>query len=274
MNLHGGRTFEEGNTEKLRTLVPYIHHQLTLSAIAEQEHVGLQELVNSWNGYMGMNTAFTRSSKIQCLHLDRYSTDSGAPTQIDWNLNIPETVLLPIKASQEPAQVWMEYCIVGGIIHTQREGHVQAVCRNPQGWLVFDDGREPVQYDQQPPFANDWVCIWLLQRPPSYWLQGLDQITARAALEFSKHVWSVDQYPKDLLTHMAAHCLICGRMVLSFAGLQAHIRESHPEYLYVLHRSQQKQDFMKLCHSHVTDVVLKPTSVAVPGPSRTGAWLL
>ena len=233
MNLHWQRTYTEGNIEKVAD-TGAIYTPPTMFAIEGKVNVELQELVTSWNGYMGMNTAFTRSSKIQCLHLDRYASgsgdDPGAAIQLDWNLNIPETVLLPIKSPQEPEQIFMEYRVVGGIIHRGRdnEGHVQAVCRNLHGWLVFGDGREPVQCGLQPPFPNDRVCVWLLQfswallRNPTSWMQGIDHITTRAAVEFSKHVWRLDQYPKDLLSHMMAHCLVCGRTVLSFTGLQAH----------------------------------------------------
>ena len=141
MNLHWQRTYTEGNIEKVAD-TGAIYTPPTMFAIEGKVNVELQELVTSWNGYMGMNTAFTRSSKIQCLRLDRYASgsgdDPGAAIQLDWNLNIPETVLLPIKSPQEPEQIFMEYRVVGGIIHRGRdnEGHVQAVCRNLVGWSL------------------------------------------------------------------------------------------------------------------------------------------
>lgn len=188
----------------------------TLSAIAGKVQTELQDLISSWNGYTGMNTAFTRSSNAY------YSTDSGEPLQPEWKLRIPDTVLLPIKALEENGQIYMEYRIIGGIVHRgqDNEGHIQAVCRNHLGWLVFDDMKEPTQHDSNPPFADDWVCIWLLQfswvipRLPTYWLQGLDSLATRTAVEFSRRVWRLEHYPQDLINHMKSHCLMCGCMVL------------------------------------------------------------
>lgn len=166
----------------------------------------------------------------------------GAPLQFPWKLKIPETVRKRVRK--------LTWNTVGGIHRGRdKEGHIQAVCRNQQGWLVFDDMKEATQYDAQPPFADDWACIWLIQfswvrcRSPSYWLRGLNSITVRTALEYSKHVWRLEEYPKNRLEHMQAHCMLCGSMVLSYSGLQAHIRDQHPEFLYVLHRTQQRQDF-------------------------------
>lgn len=115
MNLHWQRTFVKGTQEKVAD-AGAIYAPPTLSAIDGKEQVELQDLISSWNGYMGMNTSFTRSSKIQCLHLDRLTTDSGAPLQIPWKLKIPEPSRPRKRASRFTwnTALWEALSIEGG----------------------------------------------------------------------------------------------------------------------------------------------------------------
>lgn len=104
----------------------------------------------------------------------------------------------------------------------------QSVGTPKGGWYSMT--REACTDASNPPFADEWVCIWVLQfswellQSPTHCLEGAGWVVVRTAVEYGEHDWRLEHYPQDLLERVRSHCLMCGGMVLCQQSLQMHIR--------------------------------------------------
>ena len=101
----------------------------TVYVTADVKKISLQKLVDNWASYMGMSTAFLHSGKLVNIHLDRYhSARSGDVQRQEWELILPDVVLLPVQAEESLTTCAIFYMVAGGILHRGEgtSGHLQA----------------------------------------------------------------------------------------------------------------------------------------------------
>ena len=221
----------------------------TVSAPATVKKIGLQQLVDSWASGTGMSTAFVHSGKLVNLHLDRYcSAHSGEVRRHDWELELPDVVLLPVQAEDLLTTCAIPYVVVGGILHRGEDssGHTQAIGRSREGWYLFNDNEE-ARFFTDPPLLSSWVSVWLVRDvwtrfiTPKFWQFGLDHMTDQMTIHLETEGLDWDAFRGDWIQRLRAHCSMCGRLTLSHRALAKHVRARRPEYVPELLEDTNRQ---------------------------------
>ena len=87
-------------------------------ATATAKSIGLQKLIDNWTSYSGMSAAFTHSSKLVTIHIDRVTADdSGQIQEQGWELTLPDVVFLLVQAEDSLATIAIPYAVAGGLLH-------------------------------------------------------------------------------------------------------------------------------------------------------------
>lgn len=191
----------------------------------EGEHVGQcvilpfqAESIAGWLLSLGLANAGNQRL-INAVAISFCGASPNLESQYGMSLAKAVIVYRPLDSQLEN----QEYEIIGGIAHKgiDQAGHLQAIGRWKGGWFLFNDNREAIDIGTEVPSAKEWICVWLAHkswvalRTPRGWRTGTDMYNVDAAIEVSKRVWSLSQYPPELRRYMAAHCLICGGLAVT-----------------------------------------------------------
>ena len=208
------------------------------------EKVTLQSLIDEWQSYMGMITAFEKDSPLICFQIDRFCRlDQGRVIKAAWHLELTEVEVLVSAESHNLRTEAFSYLPISGIVHRgqDQQGHLQCVARHTTGWAVFDDGIESqVHPTLKPPRMADWICVWLIRTPrcrtvtPSFYVRGHASKVHRLVQFLDSRSWQSLEAEEDLTRYFAARCGACAQLFLDCQSLLKHIflRRSSSRWLF------------------------------------------
>lgn len=188
---------------------------------------------------MGMVTALETDSPLLCFQTDRFKPDHrGKVTKAAWHLDVTTVEILISPDQDSLITEAHEYIPIAGIVHRGQDlrGHLQCVGRTTRGWLLFEDGVEPVLHpSSRPPRPSDWICVWLLRTPrcrnaqPSYYIHDHAAKVHQLVKLLDPRRWQDLEAREDLMRHFATHCGACGQIYLDTSTLAKHVYQRHSQ---------------------------------------------
>ena len=220
----------------------------------EKKEISVQELIDQWHSYQGMETRFMCPQPLLAMHLDR--DDAGGIHKSDAKLFIPDEIYIPFwRDEQGWCGMTITYRVVSAVVHTgtDRAGHLQAVLDAGSNWYLTDDATVPQLSDQ--PFADraqDVVVLWLVRddyyadEEPAPPLWGRDDRALAVVKALNGKDLETLSGNSDVQKILNAYCVACGKTIFSYETGREHIRHHHPElWPEVIEKCASWQDILK-----------------------------
>ena len=202
-----------------------------------QKKVSLQSMINEWQDYLGMITAFEHDSPLICFQLDRFDTNAlGETTKAAWHLDLGPVTIQISPEQDSLSTMSFEYTPIAGILHRglDKQGHLQCAGLHQGQWLIFNDGVEAsLLAEGAAPKATDWVCIWLIRSSrlrsvkPQHYARGHDARVHQLMDYVSQHRWQELEANENLTKYFSLHCGACAQLFLDAGSLAKHVFRRH-----------------------------------------------